>query len=283
MEIARILNAPSKSFHDFYLLFCGYSECAPLHCFGPSVRPNYLIHFILKGKGKYIVNHQVYELSQGQGFLIEPNVLTTYEADENEPWTYIWIGFNGEYAKNYLEKIGLGGEKVIFQSTQGDSLKNIVMEMLEHRSFDMKNEYVLQSLLYKFFSVLADRPALPTFQNKTNENEYVRKAIDFIQNFYNHQIKLTDIAKFVSLNRSYLSSIFKKETGISIQEYLTVFRLSRAAELLRITDLTIEQVAQSCGYNDPLVFSKNFKKRMNLTPTQYRKLNNVRFDDPFEH
>ncbi|WAA11147.1 helix-turn-helix transcriptional regulator [Fervidibacillus albus] len=155
------------------------------------------------------------------------------------------------------------------------------MEMLEHHSFHMHDEYALQSLLYQFFSILADRPKLPKNQKSANENEYVRKAITFIQNHYNEQIKLTDIAAFVSLHRSYLSTIFKKETGISIQQYLTVFRLSRAAELLRITDLTIEQIAQSCGYHDPLVFSKNFKKQMDMTPTEYRKSNNVRFADPF--
>ena len=58
---------------------------------------------------------------------------------------------------------------------------------------------------------------------------------------------------------------------ITIQEYLTVFRLSRANELLDITNESIENVANSCGYKDPLVFTKAYKKKYGVTPTQHRK------------
>lgn len=79
------------------------------------------------------------------------------------------------------------------------------------------------------------------------------------------------MATYVNLNRSYLSSIFQQSTGMTIQEYLTKFRMTRASELLKITNLTVEQIAESCGYKDALVFSKAFKKTMDMTATAYRK------------
>ena len=58
---------------------------------------------------------------------------------------------------------------------------------------------------------------------------------------------------------------------MSPQEFLTVFRLTKAEELLQLTDLTIESIALSCGYSDPMVFTKAFQKRKKMSPSNYRK------------
>ncbi|WRU97632.1 helix-turn-helix domain-containing protein [Priestia filamentosa] len=105
----------------------------------------------------------------------------------------------------------------------------------------------------------------------SKENDYITKSIEFIQTHYNEKIKVTDIAHYVSLNRSYLTTLFRKRTGVSIQQYLAQFRLTRAVELLALTDLSIEQIAESCGYSDPLVFSKAFKREKGISPTKYRE------------
>ena len=60
MENANVLQLKNRKFPDFYLCFCGYSECGPLHSFGPAVRPNYILHYIIKGKGVYQVGGERY-------------------------------------------------------------------------------------------------------------------------------------------------------------------------------------------------------------------------------
>ena len=75
------------------------------------------------------------------------------------------------------------------------------------------------------------------------------------------------------MNRSYLYTLFQDNLKISPKEYLTNFRITRAAELLQITDLSIESVAMSCGYQDALGFSKIFKIKMGVTPSVYKKQN----------
>ena len=69
MEDSYVLHLKNRKFSDLYLCFCGYSQCDPLHSFGPAVRPNYILHYILKGKGIYQVNDVSYSLCAGQGFL----------------------------------------------------------------------------------------------------------------------------------------------------------------------------------------------------------------------
>ncbi len=81
MEDAYVLQLTGSKFKDLYLCFCGMSACRPNHSFGPAVRPNYIIHYILSGKGTYQVGERRYEIRQGQGFLIEPEAVTFYKAD----------------------------------------------------------------------------------------------------------------------------------------------------------------------------------------------------------
>ena len=122
---------------ELYLCFCGYSLCQPGHNFGPAVRPNYILHYVLKGKGKYQIGGRTYELEQGQGFLIEPNVMTFYEADEADPWTYLWIGFDGTRAKKLLEEMGLTGRMPTFHGDCGEQLLDVVKSMLHCETEDL--------------------------------------------------------------------------------------------------------------------------------------------------
>lgn len=273
MENSYVLQLSDRKFSDLYLNFCGYAKCEPLHSFGPSVRPNYIIHYILKGKGKYYVNNTQYDLEAGQGFLIEPEVQTFYQADKDEPWTYLWVGFNGNNAKQYLKDIGLSSSHLIYHCSHSDELKLIVINMLKYNTYTTTNQFLLESLLYSFFAILTKDIDIPSISKLEDNNLYVRKAIEYIQNNYSNNIKISDIANYVCINRSYLYTLFRKFLNISPQDYLTNYRITRAAELLTITDLSIVGVALSCGYQDALVFSKVFKLKKGLTPQQYRKKN----------
>jgi len=272
MEDSYVLQLQDRKFKDLYLMTCGYAKCDPLHSFGPAVRPNYIIHFVLEGRGKYQVGDEVYEISGGQGFLIEPEVLTFYQADAKDPWTYLWIGFQGEKAQEFMKDIGLNSQKLIFRSKHAEKLKEIVVSMLKNNTYSVTSQFILEGLLYTFLSVLTEDIEITFSSEKERENLYIRKAIEYIQNTYSNNIKVTDIASYVCINRSYLYTLFQKNTGMSPQEYLANYRLTRAAELLDVTDLPVSSVAMSCGYRDPLVFSKAFKGKKGMSPSQYRKM-----------
>lgn len=271
MENANVLQLKKRKFPDFYLCFCGYSECAPLHSFGPAVRPNFILHYIIKGKGIYQVGEEHYELEAGQGFLIQPEVRTFYQADAKEPWTYLWIGFGGKKAGEYLKDIGLDSRRLTFRCSEGEKLKTMVEEHLSRRTFSVENDFQSESFLFSFFAVLAHTMELDVPSGQKNENIYVRRAVEYIQNNYSYGINVSDAASYAGISRSYLYTLFLKVLGVSPQEYLISYRVTRASQLLAITDLPVEGIAQSCGYEDPLVFSKAFKSRMGATPSAFRK------------
>ncbi len=271
MEDAYVLQLKGSKFKDLYLCYCGMSDCEPNHSFGPAVRPNYIIHYILSGKGIYQVGEQRYELRQGQGFLIEPEEVTFYKADGKNPWSYLWIGFAGEQADEYLLDLGLNSSQLVFQSDQGKDLKRIVAKMLSYHSPSQTDQYYLQSLLYEFFAVLTKDARLANVTKETKESIYVQKSINFIRNNYSSGIGVKDIAEHVCVSRSYLYKLFEETLQMSPKDFLTQFQISRSKELLTVTDLSIEGVAMSCGYGDALVYSKTFKKIMGMPPSVYRK------------
>ncbi len=270
MEDSYVLHLPDHRFHDLYLCLCGYSICEPLHSFGPAVRPNYVLHYIMEGKGRYYVGDTQYDLKAGQGFLIEPDTQTFYQADEKEPWTYLWIGFNGSSAKEFLRDIGLNSSQLTYRCRHADELKQTVIHMLKHNTSSTTDQFLLESLLYSFFSILARDMEIVAPSKSGGDNLYIRRAVEYIHNNYSNAIHVSDIAAYVCIDRSYLYTLFRKSLGISPQDYLANYRISCAGELLTITSLPVSGVALSCGYQDPLVFSKAFKQRMGMTPSQYR-------------
>lgn len=271
MENSYVLQMKNRKFSDFYLCFCGYAKCAPFHSYGPAVRPNYILHYVLEGRGRFSVGEEEYELHAGQGFLIEPEVQTYYEADREEPWSYLWIGFAGERAEEYLRDLGLNKKQLIYQCACGEELEKIVRLMLQKSTYTTANEYMLQGLLCQFFSVLAEHMEIEADRREKEDNLYIRKAVEYIQNHYSYPVQVQQIADYVGVTRSYLYTLFKKNLQFSPKEYLTNFRITRASQLLEITGLSVESVARSCGYQDTLGFSKAFKAKMGVTPLSYRK------------
>lgn len=100
--------------------------------------------------------------------------------------------------------------------------------------------------------------------------EDIIQAIDFIDEHLDTDIRAADLAANIGVSRSYFSTIFKEATGYSIISFISDRKLKRAKELLSITTIRIEEVAEKIGIQDVKYFSKWFKKRAEITPGQYR-------------
>ena len=267
----KLLVKPAKQrFKDLNFCFRGYEVCDPLHSFGPAVRANYLIHFITAGKGVFYAGNQSYKLGAGDGFLIEPDTTTFYQADALDPWTYFWIGFDGDMAGEIISKIGLGNTNLTFRSTQHEEIGKIILEIINHSTMANYDELMIESLLYRFMAVIS-KDITVMGSERIKGNEYVRQAVEYMQANYSKPIHIQEVADYVNINRGYLYSLFKEELNMSPQEYLRNVRLTRASEQLNITDLPVETIAAANGYPDPAVFTKAFKKMHGLSPTKYRK------------
>ncbi|WP_256760294.1 AraC family transcriptional regulator [Cohnella sp. WQ 127256] len=258
---------------DLHLIQYGMEQCSGGHSFGPAVREYYKIHYILDGEGIFEIAGKTYRLGKGQGFLICPGTVTYYKADEENPWRYCWIGFNGIKAATLLKQANLWDEQPLFNSGPDDDFyKHCIDMMIESSAMKNGREIKLTGLLYIWLSTLVQYcPALQTETANGNSREkYIAQVVHFIELNYANKITVTSIAHFIGLQRSYLSSLFREVMNTSIQDYLISYRMRKACELLQNSNLSIGDIARSVGYDDPLLFSKMFKKTINTTPTQYR-------------
>ena len=99
---------------------------------------------------------------------------------------------------------------------------------------------------------------------------YTMLVEEYIQKNYNEDIKISDICNYIHLSRTYLSSVFKKIKGVSIKDYITRYRIERAADMLRSTELSVTEIALRCGFNNSVSFYRQFRSIMIASPRYYR-------------
>lgn len=251
------------------IYYCGREHCTPRHSFGPAIRQHYLMHAILKGKGRFHYNNQMHRLHAGDAFLIAPGEIAFYEADKNDPWEYIWIGFDGYEVPGMLRKCGLLDGNYIFHSEKSSDFLSSFEHLLEVFQQQRPNEFKLKGCLYHLFSHMLQE--MQSERGDSYETLYLKGAKNYIHHNYGYDIHVLDIARHTGIDRTYLFKLFKKEEKISPQEYLINFRIKAAMNMLEQPQFSVTEIAFSCGFKDTPSFSKHFKKRIGITPLQYRK------------
>ena len=268
---------------SLYMRSCGIERCLPGYTFPESVRTGWHLHLVLDGKGRFQAGGKSYELHEGQFFLIKPGEETHYQADERDPWHYCWVTYDGANAGHYMAYAGFG-DGVNVQECRADVMEmlNLVKEIVSHPELNHAAELYRMSLALRFLSLAVasyEQGIDPEERRKDlTTDEYVDYAVKYIRSNF-ATIRISDVANYIGINRTYFSTVFKKKMLMSPQEYLMQVRMSRSRDLLLHTDLPIYMVAKEVGYDDQLAFSKVFKKKYGLSPEQYRKKHNEEHPD----
>jgi AraC-like DNA-binding protein len=262
---------------DATLFQYGWEQCSPLQSYGPAVRNHYLFHYVFAGKGYLNSNDssgntKTYSLEAGQGFLICPGQVNTYYADETFPWEYAWLEFDGVKSLDFVESAGLGYDHPIYRIKRREYADMIRTEMM----YIVDNPYASAinqiGHLYLFFDALIRGTDVKRDVKYGNMKDfYVKEAISFVELNYSFPITVEDVAIFCNLNRNYLGKLFKDSTNQTLQHFLMSYRMNRAAELLKLSDLTINEISKRCGYQNQLHFSRAFKSIFEVSPNHWRE------------
>ena len=264
-DLKAVLNNKiiiNRHYKDINPEVCGRESCDPGHFYGPAVRSYWLLHFVVSGKGRFTSPRGSFSPSKGDMFIIRPYEITFYEADETEPWDYIWIGFSAGVSlpSSLLES------DVIYAPDMRDIFGRIDSAE-DVRSNRSGCEPTLVSAVWELIGRLEQAdgraPLLP--------DGHVKAALNIMENEYHSGVTVEEIAARLHLNRSYFWSLFKGVMKRSPKEYLTALRMERAAELLRKRKLSVSVTAASVGYPDLFAFSRAFKNHYGISPSEYAK------------
>lgn len=260
-----------ERFVDLNLYQFGYEQCTSLHSYGPYARNHYLFHYVISGKGKFQSN-EIYELKAGQGFLIEPHQITTYFADKDDPWTYAWIEFDGLRVRESLQLAGIDAHQPIYNPIHpkdGERLLDEIMYIIDNA--EGRPMLIIGHAFIFLDHLIQSSKTKMQRTGKRLRDFYMKEALSFIEQNYQHDISIEDIASFCGLNRNYFGKIFKNTMGKTPQEFLLSYRMAKAAQLLKETTLSIAAIGAMVSYQNPLHFSRAFKNVYGCSPRNYRQ------------
>lgn len=258
-----------ERFVDLNLYQFGWEHCRPMHQFGPAVRNHFLFHYILSGTGKLETSGQTFFLKPGQGFLLCPEQISTYYADRDDPWTYTWVEFDGMRARECMTLAGLSETQPVYSPKPGSNrVQEFMAALLDNHEKSPIRQIGLGMILLDEI-VQSSRTKIES-GNKRLRDFYIKEAMGFIDQNYQRDVSVEEIAAASGLNRSYFGKLFKETMGFSPQQYLIQYRMTKAAELLKGSRIPVGEVARSVGYENQLHFSRAFKNTYGISPSQYR-------------
>ena len=208
--------------------------------------------------------------------MIFPGQITTYTADQNLPWEYAWLEFDGLRVKEAIEIAGISVDQPVYHA----KLKDLREEMMKEMMYIIHNKdassFHLIGHLYLFMDYLTRSAAFLNMPKGSKlQDFYIKEALSFIEQNFQNDISVEDIASTCGLNRSYFGKIFKNAVGKSPQEFLLNYRMVKATELLKLTQLSIGDISNAVGYDNQLHFSRAFKNIYGISPREWRKQNRI--------
>ena len=225
----------------------------------------YKLHYVRSGSGILHTMGRQQRLKKGDLFFTFPSFPFCIESVED--FSFMYVSFLGARGNQIMEMLGVGQNNFYFPDYEevGDFWESGLD--VKYEVSDLMSECVL---LYTF-SHMGNRyfgtDPKPEKDNKTPLR--IKKYID--DNFSDTEFSLEKIAQNLLYNKKYVSSLFKKEFGVGVSEYVNTVRIQHACTLIEQGFYNISHIAFCCGYNDPQYFSRVFKKMYNVSPTEYIK------------
>ena len=273
---------PNENFVDLGLYQYGWEQCAPAHSFGPAARNHYIFHYVISGTGTLLAddehgNTTEWQVKSGQGFMLFPGQVNTYIADSKHS-VGIYVGRirRSSGPRDCSTTAGLSLNHPVYHASSKELRNQMMEEMLYLSRHPEESPFHLIGHLYLFLDYFMRSAAtVHVKQNGSIRDFYIKEALSYIEQNFQNDISVEDISAFCGLNRSYFGKIFHDTIGRSPQEFLISYRMTKAAELLKITSLSIADIGNAVGYPNQLHFSRAFKNVYGMSPRNWRTENKI--------
>lgn len=234
---------------------CGINRCCPGEVYPMHYIQRYVLHYVTTGSGRYLMNGTESPVNSGDIFVSRAGYATSYVADETDPFTYIWVSF--ECTDTFAALL----TEDVFSAPWAHSIFQRIISANQTEAAELS----ICAQLFEFFAQLSAIQSSRT----AHKEDYVSRAINYIQINFAEPIQLSEIAAALGLSRNYFCRLFKKQVGLSPQEYLVTYRLETAAKLLTEQGLSQKEAATRVGYPDVYTFSRMFKRKFGIPPGEY--------------
>ena len=249
----------------------GHEACESSHSYGPRRRGFFILHILQRGKGVYTNRGKTYSLSAGDVFLIMPNDEIYYAADPTDPYEYYWLAFQGVGMRELLVSAGFITNDVFVKNynDRKDELLSILKNLITLKKNSARNDLLLASGCYAFLGMLIDEHT--EYENRDAYGTIHERVNMFLDGTYAADFGVDALADYVGLHRSSIYRYFIKQYGKSPTEYILDYKLTKAYNAIKSSELNIKQIALGCGFNDLSYFGRAFKRKFGVNPTDLKK------------
>lgn len=254
---------------------CGYQKFITknLFCIREDGRLDYLLAYITKGKGRFIYRGNVEEVQEGNIIIYKPFEGQKFSYSYEDNTEVYWVHFTGFGSRVLLEKSGLSSGGIFYLGLDNQYIelyKKMIHELqIRKPHFDQ----IVNAAFIELIALIARAGSTSDIIRKKKGNANLDGVLELMHNSYNLNWSMSDFARECNISPYRFIHKFKEHMGMSPLEYLTRIRVEKAKELLVSTTLNISEISEVIGYENPLYFSRVFKKAENMSPTQYRYSN----------
>ena len=240
----------------------------------PRGRVDFQLIFIAAGKAHFHFDNDEEETIVHAGHMVlyrpkEPQKYEYYAKDQTEVY---WVHFTGNNVKNILRKYGITDNTRIIYTGISIEYKNLFMSMIEELNLQRIS---YEEMLVNYFMILLihlHRLTLqkPRKKNLQNMNE-MEQAAQYFRMHYNKAISIENYAASHNMSISWFIQNFRQYANTTPAQYIQSLRVTNAKMLLETTDYNITEISNLVGYENPLYFSRFFRKQCGMSPSQFRK------------
>lgn len=245
--------------------------CPKLPTWRPRGRLDFQLLYIASGKAHFHFNGKEEIVTAGHMVLYRPKEPQKYEYYGEDQTEVYWVHFTGNDVTNILRYYGFTKEKHVYYCGKGLDYQNHFRLMIQELQM-CKEHYdeILEMHLREIFIMVHRHLQTSARVSNSQISEDIDVATLYFNEHYNEEINIEEYAQTHNMSTSWFIRNFKQYTGFTPLQYLLSVRIYNAEALLKSNMYNITEVASIVGYDNPLYFSRTFKKLKGISPSEYR-------------
>lgn len=249
-----------------------YEDGAPYQWKHGRVLRDYSLVYITQGKGIFRVRgSRPLQVTAGDVLLIQPGVWHDYAPARETGWKEYWMMFNGRQAGKLISQVELPRRAPMMHFGVDESLHHLFTQMLEvAREMPPFAEVLHSGMVLQMAAQIQSRLQLQREQGERDAS-FIQQAKQRLTEAGAEPVNMKTLARSLGVSYPHFRRVFKTSTGLPPQQYLLNLRINRAKQLMEEPGIKLSDVARRAGFEDPYYFSRLFKQKTGITPSQWRR------------
>jgi AraC family transcriptional regulator of arabinose operon len=271
----RILYTPSTFARSslLHLQEIGELEARRAHTSSRSGLQSYLFFNVVSGQGSLVYEGKEFSLIAGDCVFIDCNNPYSHTTSPDNLWRLKWIHFYGPTMGEVYKKYKERGGRPVFRPESNEEIGSVWSSLMTvARSHDYMRDMLINQHLSSLLTLIMAESWHPEDQDALPPKKQIIKPVkEYLDKNYGEKITLDGLAAQFYINKYYLTKTFKEQYGVSIMAYLLNLRITRAKQLLRFSEKSVEEIGLECGLGAAHYFSQTFKNVEGVPPSKYRE------------